>query len=60
MVTLSFIGDRPQQPSPGVNVYKKLVPKMVLYQLLRNSLNIYGYLQHYVGFENDEISIFSY
>ena len=44
MVTLSFIGDRPQQPSPVVNVYKKLVPKMVLYQLLRNSLNIYGYL----------------
>ena len=27
MVTLSFIGDRPQQPSPGVNVYKKLVQK---------------------------------
>ena len=44
MVTLTPIGDRPQQPSPDVNVYKKLVPKMVLYQLLRNSLNIYAYL----------------
>ena len=44
MVTLTPIDDRPQQPSPDVNVYKKLVPKMALYQLLRNSLNIYPYL----------------
>ena len=44
MVTVWKCWQPLKQPSPGANVYKKLVPKMVLYQLRRNSLNIYAYL----------------